>query len=41
MFWDTGFPSCPEAEKVGILMREAIVKRKRVYEQEVIKGGCW
>ncbi|NJN51408.1 MAG: hypothetical protein HC809_06135 [Gammaproteobacteria bacterium] len=37
MFWDNGFPSCPEAEKVGVLMREAIVKRKKVYEQETVK----
>ncbi len=34
MFWDTGFPSCPEAEKVAALMRKAIVNRKQVYEHE-------
>ena len=37
MFWDTGFLSCPDAEQVPVLMREAIVKRKQVYEQETMK----
>jgi hypothetical protein len=37
MFWDTGFPSCPDAEKVGRLMRDAIVKRKQVYQQETMQ----